>query len=150
MRNDNSGDLRDALALVRLAWPQLITMFGFLFAILLRYPMWFVALSVLVVTVSISRVAMDVAGNPARRFDFGVIYYLLVGSGWSASLLSMNWLHIERTRHLKPGALLGQSIQGMLMATPELSWGAAVAQWLFCFAALIVMLIWGYSGRYLD
>lgn len=150
MDNDDSGDLRETLALVRIAWPQLTTMFGFLFAILLRYPMWFVALSVLVVTVSISHVAMNVARNPARSFDFKVIDWLLVGSGWSASLLSMNRLHIERTHHLKPGALLGQAIQTMPMSTPDLSWDSAVSQWLFCFAALIVMLVWAFSGRYLD
>jgi len=55
-------------------------MFGFLFAILLRYPMWFVAQSVLVVMVSTSQVAMNVTKNPARPFDFAVIDCLLVGS----------------------------------------------------------------------
>ncbi|MEM5400261.1 MULTISPECIES: hypothetical protein [Paraburkholderia] len=69
MHDDDFEELRASLALVRLAWPQLVTMFGFLFAVLLRYPTWFVALSVLAVTVSILHVAMNVARNPARSFD---------------------------------------------------------------------------------
>ncbi|WP_028202182.1 hypothetical protein [Paraburkholderia nodosa] len=150
MRDDNSGDERETLALVRLAWPQLVTMFGFLFAVLLRYPMWFVALSVLAVTISISHVAINIARNPARPFDFKVIDGLVVGLGWAASLLSMHWLHIEQTQRLKPGALLGQAIQTIPFSTPQLAWDSAVAQWLFCFAALIAMLTWAYSGRYLD
>ncbi|MEX3968260.1 hypothetical protein AB4Y42_39775 [Paraburkholderia sp. EG286B] len=150
MHDDDFDELCASLALVRLAWPQLVTMFGFLFAVLLRYPTWFVALAVLVVTVSISHIAMNVARNPARSFDFRVIDWLLVGSGWSASLLSMYWLRIERTHHLKPGALLGLAIQTTLISNPEFGTGSAVTQWMCCFGALAVMLAWAFSGRYID
>ncbi|HKR40232.1 MAG TPA: hypothetical protein VJU59_11235 [Paraburkholderia sp.] len=150
MHDDDYDELRATLALLRLAWPQLVTMFGFLFAVLLRYPTWFVVLSVLVVSVSISQVAMNVARNPARRFDFAVIDGLLIGSGWSASLLSMAWLHIERTLHLEPGALLCLTIQTTLASTPNRVSGSIVMQWMSCSGALLTMLIWAFSGRYLD
>ncbi|WP_321948349.1 hypothetical protein [Paraburkholderia sp. J10-1] len=150
MRDDDYDELRATLALLRLAWLQLVTMFSFLYAVLLRYPTWFVALSVLVVTASISHVAMNVARNPARPFDFKVLDWLLVTSGWSAILLSMNWLRIERTRHLEPGALLGQAIQSTLISSPDLGTGSVVTQWICSFSALVVMLTWAFSGRYLD
>lgn len=150
MHDDDYDELRATVALLRLAWPQLVTMFGFLFAVLLRYPTWFVVLSVLVVTVSISQVAMNVARNPARRFDFAVVDGLLVGSGWSASLLSMTWLHIERECHLEPGALLRLAIQTTQASTPDLASGSIVMQWISCFGALLTMLVWAFSGRYLD
>ncbi|WP_321939369.1 hypothetical protein [Paraburkholderia sp. J8-2] len=149
MHDDDYDELRATFALLRLAWPQLVTMFSFLYAVLLRYPTWFVALSVLVVTVSISHIAMNVARNPARPFDFKVLDWLLVISGWSAILLSMNWLRIERTRHLEPGTLLGQAIQSMLISSPDLGMGSVVTQWTCSFSALVVMLAWGFSGRYL-
>ncbi|WP_321931708.1 hypothetical protein [Paraburkholderia guartelaensis] len=150
MHDDDYEELRATFALLRLAWPQLVTMFGFLYAVLLRYPTWFVALSVLVVTVSISHIAMNIARNPARPFDFKAIDWLLVTSGWSAILLSMSWLRIERTRHLEPGALLGQPIQSTLISSPDLGMDSVVTQWLCCFSELVVMLAWAFSGRYLD
>jgi FlaA1/EpsC-like NDP-sugar epimerase len=128
MRDDDLSGLRESLALVRLAWPQLVTMFSFLFAVLLRYPVWFVALTVLVVAVSVSRVAADVAKNPGRSFDFAAIDYLLVGAGWAASLLSMRWWYVERAQQLESGALLTQASRTILIATPELAWCSVVTQ----------------------
>ncbi|WP_069352766.1 hypothetical protein [Burkholderia cenocepacia] len=150
MHEDDSSDLRVTLALVRLAWPQLVTMFSFLFAVLLRYPMWFVGLTVFVIALSISRVTADITKNPGRRFDFQVTDYLVVGAGWAASLLSMRWWHVERAQHLESGALLTQASQGLLTATPELAWCWVVTQWVSSAVVLVVVLIWALSGRYLD
>jgi hypothetical protein len=150
MHEDDWNDLRASLALLRLAWPQLVTLFGFLFAVLLRYPMWFGALTVFVVAISIARIAVDVARNPDRPFDFMAIDYLLVGAGWSASLLSMRWWSVERVQHLEPGALLTQTSQYALMSAPWLAWRAALTQWLACALVLVVTLVWAFSGRYLD
>ena len=150
MHEDDRNDLRASLAPLRLAWPQLATLFGFLYAVLLRYPMWFATLTVFVVTTSISRIAVDVARNPDRPFDFKAIDYLLVGAGWSASLLSTRWWSVERAQHLEPGALLTQASQYALMSAPLLAWCAAFTQWLVCAVVLVVSLVWAFSGRYLD
>jgi hypothetical protein len=150
MGDNDSSDLRTTLALIRLAWPQLATMFSFLFAVLLRYPMWFVGLTVFVLMLSIARITADVASNPGKPFDFVVIDYLVVGAGWAASLLSMRWWHVERAQHMEPGAFLMQPGRGLLIATTELAWGGVVTQWVSSAAALVVILIWAFSGRYID
>ncbi|MCA8142993.1 hypothetical protein [Burkholderia multivorans] len=150
MRDDDSSDLRVTFALVRLTWPQLVTMFSFLFAVLQRYPIWFAALTVFVVAISISRVTVDIARNPRRPFDFAAIDFLVVVAGWAASLLSMRWWYVERAQHLESGALLTQVNHDLLIATPELAWRWVVTQWISSAAVLVVVLIWAFSQRYLD
>ncbi|MDR0244088.1 MAG: hypothetical protein LBJ65_21030 [Burkholderia sp.] len=150
MHDADSSDLRTTLALIRLAWPQLVTMFSFLFAVLLRYPMWFAGLTVFVLVLSIARITAEVAIDPGKPFDFVVIDYLVVGAGWAASLLSMRWWHVERAQHMESGAFLMLPSRGLLNAATELAWGGVVTQWMSSAAALVVMLIWAFSGRYVD
>lgn len=150
MHDDDWSDLCASLALVRLAGLQLATLFGFLFALLLRYPLWFVGLAVLVVMASISRISVDVAKNPKRPFNLTMLDCLLVGSGWATSLLSMWWGHVEQVQHLKAGALLTQASRDLFISTPELAWCSVVTQWISCAVVLVVTLIWAFSGRYLD
>lgn len=147
MRDDDLDDLCASLALVRLAWLQLVTLFSFLYAVLLRYPLWFVGLAVLVVMVSVSRISVDVAKNPKRPFDLTMLDCLLVGSGWAASLLSMWWGRVERAQRLEAGALLMRVSRG-IFPPAELPWWSAVTQWISCGVVLGVILIWAFSGRY--
>ncbi|MHA6848784.1 hypothetical protein [Ralstonia syzygii] len=150
MHDDDSSDLYVSLALARLAWPQLVTLFSFLSAVLMRFPLWFDGLAVLVVIASVSRISADVATNSRRPFRLTMIDCLLIASGWAAGLLSMWWWAVERAQHLEAGALLTPASQDFLIFTTELAWCPAVTQWISSAVVLVVTLVWAFSGRYRD
>ncbi|MGH8783209.1 hypothetical protein [Paraburkholderia sp.] len=148
---ERSSERRNTgLALVRLAWPQLLTLFCFLIAVGLRYPAWFVILVGLVECVSLRRFAQNVADGPTRSSHMNLMDWVLIGSGWASILLSTKWWIAERAQQLAPGATLTSAGYHVIATDPELVWSSIMTQWSSCAVFLVIVLAWAFSGRHTD
>ena len=76
-----------ASALLRNAWPQLLTMIVFMAAISLRFPLWFVVFSAIVNGAAVAYLARGFVSGPFRPVHDPLLGAVQVGSGSLNNLL---------------------------------------------------------------
>lgn len=136
------------LAVVRGTWPQLVTLAGFLVAVGVRFPGWFVVLSIVVVGAVVWHVGrcLELGGASAHRVP--LLGAVLVGSGLSSIVLSVKWWFVEKQMQLPSGSLLYLAGHAEATTSPTLAWSSVLTQWSSCVIFLAIAAIWAIrSGR---
>lgn len=134
-------------ALLRTAWPQLLTMVVFMAAISLCFPLWFVMLSAAVIGAAITCLAQCLASRrpPVHDPFLGAV---LIGSGLASIALTLKWWGIEKQLKLAPGALLHMAGHTGAASNPALAWSSVLTQWGSCSIFLVIVAVWALgSGR---
>ncbi|HKR40327.1 MAG TPA: hypothetical protein VJU59_11720, partial [Paraburkholderia sp.] len=130
------------LAVVRGTWPQLVTLAGFLVAVGVRFPGWFVVLSIVVVGAVVWHVGrcLELGGASAHRAP--LLGAVLVGSGLSSIVLSVKWWFVEKQMQLPSGSLLYLAGHAEATTSPTLAWSSVLTQWSSCLVFLAIAAIW--------
>jgi hypothetical protein len=86
------------------AWPQLLTMTAFMVAISIRFPLWFVRLSAVVIVAAIIYVRQCLAAQSriSRSDHDPVLAVVLICSGLASIGLSLKWGTVENQLKLAP------------------------------------------------
>ncbi|MEM5339735.1 hypothetical protein [Paraburkholderia azotifigens] len=129
-------------ALVRQTWPQLVTFAGYLVAIGMRFPRWFVLLSVLAVVAVVCIVGRQLGPGDERTHSDPFLGAVLVGSGLASIVLTLKWWIVEKEAQLAAGSLLYLAGHAEAPANPALAWTSIVTQWGSCAVFLVIALFW--------
>jgi hypothetical protein len=134
--------------LVRKTWPQLVTLAGYLVAIDLRFPGWFVVLSVILVVAVVWHVGqrLELQGEPALPDSF--LGAVLVGSGLASIVLTLKWRIVEKQTQLGAGSLLYLAGHAEAATNPTLAWSSILTQWGSCTIFLVIAAIWAIRCRH--
>lgn len=137
-------------ALLRNAWPQLMTMTVFMAAISLRFPLWFVMLSVIVNGTAVTYLTRCFAPPSLRTGGDPFLGAIVIGSGLASIALTLKWWAVEQQSKLAPGVLL--HIAGHTEATsdPVLAWSSVLSQWGSCSIFLVIVAVWALARRRAD
>lgn len=137
-------------ALLRNAWPQLLTMTVFMAAISLRFPLWFVMLSVIVNGTAVTYLTRCFASPSSRTGGDPLLGAIVIGSGLASIALTLKWWAVEQQSKLAPGVLL--HIAGHTEATsdPALAWSSVLTQWGSCSIFLVIVAVWALASRRAD
>jgi hypothetical protein len=133
---------RACKALVRQTWPQLVTLAGYLVAIGMRFPGWFVLLSVLTVVTVVCIVGRQLGPGEERTHSDPFLGTVLVGSGLASIVLTLKWWIVEKEAQLAAGRLLYLAGHADAAANPALAWSSVVTQWGSCAVFLVIGLFW--------
>jgi hypothetical protein len=135
------------VALVRGAWPQLVTLGGILVAIGLRFPGWFVIVSIVVVGAAVWHIGSHLLREAPAHPD-PLLGTVLVGSVLASIVLTLKWWLVERQMHLAAGSLLYLAGHTEAATNPTLAWSSVLTQWGSCVISLVIAVIWAIrSGR---
>ncbi|WP_227246328.1 hypothetical protein [Paraburkholderia caribensis] len=136
------------LAVVRGTWPQLVTLAGFLVAVGLRFPGWFVALSIAVTGAVVWHIGHRIEPGGASARHAPMLGAVLVGSGLASIVLTLKWWLVEKQMQLPSGSLLYLAGHAEATTNPSLAWSSVLTQWSSCLVFLAIAAIWAIrSGR---
>ncbi|ALL66815.1 hypothetical protein K788_00015800 [Paraburkholderia caribensis MBA4] len=130
------------VAVVRGTWPQLVTLAGFLVAVGLRFPGWFVILSIAVVSAVVWHIGRRVESGGASARHAPLLGAALVGSGLASIVLTLKWWFVEKQMQLPSGSLLYLAGHAEATTNPSLAWSSVVTQWSSALIFLAVVAIW--------
>ncbi|QCP49112.1 hypothetical protein FAZ95_07920 [Trinickia violacea] len=130
-------------AWVRGTWPQLVTLAGFLVAISLRFPGWFVLISAVVIVAAISQSARLAALQRSHGLHDPLLGAVLVGSGLASIALTMKWWFVEKQMTLAADTLLYLVGHTEGASDLALAWSSVLTQWGSCVIFLVVAAVWG-------
>jgi uncharacterized membrane protein YjjP (DUF1212 family) len=143
---ERSGNLKEiSSALMRRAWPQVLTIIVFMVAISLRFPLWFVMLSAAVNGAAVAYLAQCLASRPAGPAYDPFLGAVLIGSGLASIALTLKWWGVEKQLKLAPGVLL--HLSGHSTSNSTLAWSSVVTQWGSCSIFLVIVAVWGLGSR---
>ncbi|TDN62236.1 hypothetical protein [Paraburkholderia sp. BL10I2N1] len=146
---EHLANLRDLVsALMRRAWPQVLTMIVFMVAISLRFPLWFVMLSAAVNGAALTYLARCFASQPSRRVHDPLLGAVLVGSGLASVALTLKWWTVEKQLQLAPGVLL--HLAGHSTSNSTQAWSSVLTQWGSCSIFLVIVAVWVRGSRRAD
>ncbi|KLU20635.1 hypothetical protein EOS_40235 [Caballeronia mineralivorans PML1(12)] len=135
-------------ALMRRAWPQVLTIIVFMVAISLRFPLWFVMLSAAVNGAAVAYLAQCSASRPSGPAYDPFLGAVLIGSGLASVALTLKWWFVEQQMKLAPGVLLRLAGHTEAASNPTLAWSSVLTQWGSCSIFLVIVAAWGLgSGR---
>ncbi len=135
-------------ALMRRAWPQVLTIIVFMVAISLRFPLWFVVLSAVVNGAAVAYLAQCLASRPSGPAYDRFLGAVLIGSRLAAIVLTLKWWFVEQQMKLAPGVLLHLAGHAEADSNPTLAWSSVLTQWGSCSIFLVIVAVWGLvSGR---
>jgi hypothetical protein len=145
--SERSGNLKEiSSALMRAAWPQVLTIIVFMVAISLRFPLWFVALSAAVNGAAVAYLVRCLASQPSGLAYDPFLGAVLIGSGLASIALTLKWWFVEQQMKLAPGVLL--HLAGHATSNSTLAWSSVLTQWGSCSIFLVIVAVWGLgSGR---
>lgn len=136
------------LAVVRGTWPQLVTFAGFLVAVGLRFPGWFVILSIAVFCAVVWHIGRCLESGGASALHAPLLGAVLVGSGLASIVLTLKWWFVEKQMQLPSGSLLYLAGHAEATTSPSLAWSSVLSQWSSCLIFLAIAAIWAIrSGR---
>ena len=138
------------VVLVQGAWPQLLTLGGFLVAVGLRFPGWFVIVSIAVVVTAVSHVGRRLALRGAPALQDPLLSVVLMGSGLASIGLMLKWWFVEQQMHLAAGSLLYLAGHSEAATNPALAWSSVLTQWGSCLISLAIAAIWAIRGGRAD
>ena len=146
---ERSGNLKAiSSALMRRAWPQVLTIIVFMVAISLRFPLWFVMLSAIVNGAAVVYLAQCLASRPSSLAYDPFLGAVLIGSGLASIALTLKWWFVEQQMKLAPGVLLHLAGHAEAASNPTLAWSSVLTQWGSCSIFLVIVAVWGLaSGR---
>jgi hypothetical protein len=133
--------------LVRRAWPQLVTLVAFVVATGLRFPVWFMVVSVAVGGVSVWQYVRRIATRQPHMRREPTLGLILIGAGLASIALTMKWWFVERQMQLTAGTLL--NLAGHTeTATGHawVAWTSVLTQWSSCVVFLVITAVWGLAG----
>jgi hypothetical protein len=137
-------------ALVRATWPQLVTLVGFLVAVSLRFPGWFVIASFVVVVAAVWHVGRRFESQEEPALPDPLLGAVLVGSGLASILLTLKWWFVERQTRLVAGSLLYLAGHTEVATNPSLAWSSVLTQWGSCLISLAIAVVWAIRGGRAD
>ena len=136
------------LAVMRGTWPQLVTLGGFLVTVGLRFPGWFVVLSIAVVGAVVWHIGRCVESGGASALHAPLLGAVLVGSGLASIVLTLKWWFVEKQMQLPSGSLLYLAGHAEATTNPSLAWSSVLTQWSSALIFLVIAVIWAIrSGR---
>lgn len=136
------------LAVVRATWPQLVTFGGFLVAVGLRFPGWFVVLSIAVAGAVVWHIGRCLGSGGASALHAPLLGAVLVGSGLASIVLTLKWWFVEKQMQLPSGSLLYLAGHAEATTNPSLAWSSVLTQWSSCLVFLVIAAVWAIrSGR---
>lgn len=135
-------------ALMRRAWPQVLTMILFMVAISLRFPLWFVMLSAAVNGAAVTYLAQSLGSQTSRRVLDPLLGAVLIGSGLASIALTLKWWAVEKQLQLAPGVLL--HLAGHSPSNSTLAWSSVLTQWGSCSIFLVIVAVWVLGSRRAD
>lgn len=138
------------VALVRAAWPQLVTLTGFLVSVGLRFPGWFVIVSVVVVGAAVWHAGRRFVLKGATALQDPMLGAVLVGSALASIVLTLKWWFVEKQMRLVAGSLLYLAGHTEASTNPTLAWTSVLTQWASCVISLAVAAIWAIRGGHTD
>ena len=108
----------------------------------MRFPGWFVALSIIIVVTVVCMVGhwQRPGGEPTHSDPF--LGAVLVGSGLASIVLTLKWWIVEKEAQLAAGSLLYLAGHAEAPANPALAWTSIVTQWGSCAVFLVIALFW--------
>ncbi|AUT73736.1 MULTISPECIES: hypothetical protein [Paraburkholderia] len=130
------------LALVRGTWPQLVTLVGFLVAVGLRFPGWFVILSIAVVGAVVWHIGRCLESGGVSALHDPLLGAVLVGSGLASIVLTLRWWFVEKQMQLPSGSLLYLAGHAEATTSPTLAWSSVLTQRSSCLIFLAIAAIW--------
>jgi hypothetical protein len=133
-------------AIMRRAWPQVLTMILFMAAISLRFPLWFVMLSAIVNGAAVAYLAQCFASQPAGPVPDRFLGAILIGSGLASIALTLKWWLVEKQLKLVPGVLLHIAGHTETTSNSTLAWSSVLTQWGSCLIFLVIVAVWGLSS----
>ena len=136
------------LVLVWNAWPQLLTMAGFMMVILIRFPLWFVVLSAVVSVTALTYLCRRLAAQtPISYQDHApLLGAILVCSGLASIGLTLKWGSVESQLKMAPGTLLYLTDHAQVTVSSTLAWSSVITQWGSCSIFLVAVAIWASSS----
>ncbi|MFC0400416.1 hypothetical protein [Paraburkholderia rhizosphaerae] len=99
-------------------------MAGFVLATGLRFPVWFIVVSVVVIGVAVRQFARRIVEQQPPAHREPTIGLALIGAGLASIALTMKWWFVERQMQLAPGTLLN------LAGHAEAASGRALVAWM--------------------
>jgi uncharacterized membrane protein YjjP (DUF1212 family) len=135
-------------ALMRRAWPQVLTMIVFMVAISLRFPLWFVMLSAAVNGAVVTYLAQSLGSQTSPRVLDPLLGAVLIGSGLASIALTLKWWAVEKQLQLAPGVLL--HLAGHSSSNATLAWSSVLTQWGSCSIFLVIVAVWALGSRRTD
>src|ERR1700675_2845426 len=101
---ERSGNLKEISgALMRRAWPQVLTIIVFMVVISLRFPLWFVMLSAVINGAAVAYLAQCLASRPSGPVHDPFLGAILIGSGLATIGLTLKWWFVVQQMKLAPG-----------------------------------------------
>ena len=111
-------------ALMRAAWPQLLTIVVFMVAISMRFPLWFVMLSAAINGAAVAYLPRCLASRPSGPAYDRLLGAILIGSGLASIALTLKWWFVEQQMKLAPGMLLHLAGHTEAASNPTLAWSS--------------------------
>jgi hypothetical protein len=117
-------------------------------AISLRFPWWFVVLSVAVNGTAVAYLARCLASQPSGQAYDPFLGAILIGSGLASVALTLKWWFVEQQMKLAPGVLLHLAGHTDAASNPTLAWSSILTQWGSCSIFLAIVAVWALGrGR---
>jgi hypothetical protein len=132
-------------ALVRRAWPQLVTLAGFVVATGLRFPVWFIVVSV--TGAAVWQIARRIRARRPHTQREPMLGLVLIGAGLASIALTMKWWFVEKQMRLAAGTLLNLAGHTEVASGHALeAWASVLTQWGSCAIFLVIAAVWGLAG----
>jgi len=132
------------------AWPQVLTMFVFMVAISLRFPLWFVILSAIVNGTAVTYLTRCFASQRARTVGDPFLGAILIGSGLASIALTLKWWAVEHQLKLASGVLPYMAGHTEATSNAALAWSRILTQWGSCSIFLVIVAVWVLGSRRAD
>ncbi|MFC0575889.1 hypothetical protein [Paraburkholderia solisilvae] len=134
-------------ALVRRAWPQLVTLVGFVVATSLRFPVWFIVVCVAVIGTAVWRIARRIPAQRPHIHREPTLGLVLIGAGLASIALTMKWWFVEKQMRLAAGTLLNLAGHTEMASGHALeAWASVLTQWGSCVIFLVIAVVWGLAS----